>query len=105
MISWTFVEVIYVLNILIFGYLFYYFLKTLKSTKQGERMVIRTMAILTGVLFFQELYFGINTLTDPNKLAILSQIFPFVNSIWIFAKIILTIGGAIIIYTLIKIKK
>jgi len=103
--SWTFVELIYLINVLIFGYLFYYFLKALKSSGKKEKIVMKTMTILTGVLFLQELYFGINTLTDPNKLAVLPQTFPYINNVWILAKIILTVAGITIVYTLRKLKK
>lgn len=105
MVYWTIVEIVYILDVIIFGYLAYFFLRALKGTVGETKIVMRTMAILTIVLFFQELYFGINTATDPNKLALLPGAFPTVSSIWIYAKIILTLAGITIIYTLMKLKK
>lgn len=105
MVSWTIVEAVYILDIIIFGYLAFFFLRALKRATDETKTVIRTMAILTTILFFQEMYFGINTATDPNKLAILSEIFPLVSGIWIYAKLILTIAGIVIIYTLMKLRK
>jgi hypothetical protein len=103
--SWAIIEAVYILDVLIFGFLFYYFFNAMKSAEGEGRSVIRAMAILTGVLALQELYFGINTLTDPNKLAVFSGIYPAVNSIWLLAKLILTISGITIIYTLLRMKK
>ncbi len=103
--SWAIIEIVYVLDVLIFGYLFYYFFRAMKSAEGNGKLVMQAMAILTGVLALQELYFGINTLTDPNKLAVLPDLFPSINSIWLFAKLILTLAGATIIYTLLTMKK
>ena len=102
---WEIVGAVYIADIAIFAYLAYYFLSTLRRTTGEGRIVVRAMAILTTVLFFQELYFGINTATDPNKLAILPGAFPAVSSVWLYAKLILTFGGIIVIYTLTKLKR
>jgi hypothetical protein len=105
MVYWTMVELVYIIDIIIFGYLAWFFIRRLKNQVGESRIVMQTMAILTSILFLQELYFGINTATDPNKLALAPGIFPAVSSVWIGAKLILTLGGIVIIYTLLKLRK
>ena len=103
---WTLVEIVYIIDIIIFGFLAAYFWNIRRKTiNPSAKFVITSMGVLTTVLFFQELYFGLNLFTDPAKLGIASKLFPTINSIWIFAKLMLTIGGIGIILTIFLIKK
>ncbi|MCK4327514.1 MAG: hypothetical protein KAW41_03485 [Candidatus Diapherotrites archaeon] len=101
---WWFVESIYVLDVLIFAYLAWYFWRKRKTATGDTRVVVTTLAALTAILTLQEFYFGVNTLTDPNKVAIMSSLFPLVQPQWIYAKLILTVGGLLIVYTLYKVR-
>ncbi len=103
MANWALVEVIYVLDVLIFGYLFYYFYNAFRQSEKDSKKVMLAMTMLTGVLFLQEMYFGLNTATDPNKLALFgTTAFPVINDMWVYAKVLLTFAGIGIIYTLSK---
>lgn len=103
---WTLVEIVYVTDIVIFAYLAQHFWRAYRRSAGETRRVVATMAILTTVLFLQETYFGLNTASDPNKLATLfPDAFSVINSVWIYAKVILTFAGLLILYTLRSVRK
>jgi len=100
---WTIVEIVYLLDVFIFAFLAFWFYGAYKRTAQGTKPVLKVMLILTTVLTLQETYFFINTAADPLKAALLPvALFGPISSIWIFAKLILTVAGAYAIYVLLK---
>lgn len=102
---WQIVELIYLLDILTFGYLFFYFIGVWRSAENKKNPISMMMLILTGALFFQEIYFSVNTLLDPMKLNVLPGLFPAISELWIYAKAVLTIAGFTIIYCVERVRR
>jgi hypothetical protein len=98
---WHLVLGVYAVDMLLFGFLAAFFWQRHAATAGEARPVMFGMALLSTVLFLQELYFGVNTLLDPAKLGFGdAATYAAVNSVWIFAKLLLTLGGAGIVYAL-----
>lgn len=105
MIYWGVVEIIYIANALIFGFLSAVFWQKYRNANDGKTVLIPVSILLT-VLFLQELYFAINTASDPNKLGFLfPAAFQTINSAWIYMKALVTLAGLGIVYTVFKFRE
>lgn len=100
---WNSVVGVYVLNVIIWGILFYHFNKRLRQTRSETRIAWVALVVATGVLFFQEFYFLFSVSSNPNQAGLfLTNYFGTISLFWITPKIALSGAGFLLIYTVIK---
>ena len=97
---WVLYELIYIVNLIIFGWLFIYFLKT-----RNKSIGNASLAVLTAVATFNEFYLALKTVIDPDKLGFFPALAPLVETEWFFPQILMLIGAIAVAYAVYRYQK
>ncbi len=103
---WASVELLYLIDFLIFASLALHFNKQQQGSYGKSRLAMSTLSGLTTVLSAQSVYFALNTATDPVKLGILpNSWFPVIDSLWIVTMGLLGLAGLWLVLTLARLRQ